>query len=1169
MSKRYPPDNLGMRQRALNARVKEAFVNNVKFEDLEDTAETSEVDKLFKIDLAAKYKHVDYILEMLKSADSLYTTRALKRSLWLFNDEYRHIINPEYLHNNIFPHTSLKMKRKILSDVSLHVRSEDRATLFYSYCVNTKLLSLALKFVLFTSESFKLALLQENKPPANLLFDKDKTYLNNFLKRSFPLYEALLKIMNNDDKTSRFLHDFQCWYNYDSEKYLDLVEKYGRQAFDQTYSKNIMEKQKLRVLAKPEFYINIIHRDAIVKYSTAADAKIYAVALLPKNYSSFWDYYYYASHKYVLDIIPKEDIYAFLKKNFHERYPGKEFETSKEFYDQKYYMFMTKEEQEAWAWEHIKSEKQILGVGRDYIWYGFVNFNDAFDKIKNLILIRRETSPRYNMLITLIRAAKTNRELEKLFEYYHKKHLNEARNNKEQFLLKVIEDHNIFDFDESCWKSFHILLFSMDLYNKLDHAPDALHVNDQFKTVLLLYHIVNEKEIPDPLMQYALDDFETVKIKSYLDKLTDKKRNILYEYLHSMFTNKVLDYKNEPFTSRNERQVKRYFNCIVWLMKIYNEKLEPTKRNHYRPERKKRCIDNRLSDRELLRRLKMDSNLVMSALPEVMERFEIKPFKINTFLKKVKLYFSDDISNEYLQSFERNVNKNLNMKGIDAAVNGIFHLADEKYKISFMNKHAPKNNRVDYNEIDPQELRVQKAICRYFCRSRPPMPLENILMYLKGDYVKHCLHIFNMFLQKLSTNLCLNFIESILDSPVSLQKHGIRLAFACFDTENLKKLITNLWKKSKNVSLRGILYKILFKKVKDDHDKELFEVLKYYTIDLRDDDENEIFDLLVSEELPGIFLSDYNEAAWTAVGKFRDRKEPNIQRIKNVLRCIRKNLTLMDELFVRTVVVNHLEEMFKEKRIYDFFLKDRINNGIFVEKWKLVEAFIIHATSFSQTPTSLSVTLSNYVTQACLESWKEVHHEELIYQKLFFQFVKGLKKEGHKQDNCDPINAIPVFETIITELQKRLSLVEIYIAVWDLKLTIVYKKVTHNTIIDSTPFIQFGRQVGEIIVDYVRKKQYNTYMSNEIKHLIEGNVEDLHKKARKADICISAETGLILVASGLTEHETVETYVLAVQLLPSCGITWDSYKTVISKVSQMEEPNVQCAIHLNEKRLFM
>ncbi|CAG9792473.1 unnamed protein product [Diatraea saccharalis] len=1167
MSKRQPIDNLGMRQQALNARVQAAVDTKVRFEDVKDAAEDSEVDRLFKIDLAAKYKELDYIVEVLKSADSLYTTRALKKSLWLFDDEFKHIISPDYLDKYIFPFTSNKMKRLILTHVALHVRNEDRATMFYSYCIKTKLLNLAVKFLIFTSESFKLALLKENKPPVNWVVEKDQRYLNHFLQKSFDLLTALLEIITDNRERRRFLEIFQFWYKYDSEKYLDLVEKYERCTFNSTYSKNIMEEHKKRVLDKPLFYIGLLDGNVIKKYSTADDAKIYALDLLPKTSDQFWRRNFYNNHRYLLELIPKEETFAFLKKIYKDRYPDKEFETTLRFYEQNYYVFMTDKQQEEWAWKHIKSEKQILGVGRDYIWYGFVNFKDAFEKIKSLILITKETQIRSNMLKTLIKSAKTNVELKTLFDYYQKKHLNEARNFKDQFLLKVIEDHNVYDFDESCWKSFFTLLLSMDLYNELDYTISILNINDHYKTVAVIYHIVNEKDIADLLIQYIRDDFQANKITNHLKKLTDIKRNILYEYLYSMYTNKILDYKDAPFTRSDENKVTKYFNNMINLMTLYHKKQEPVKRTHYQPQRKERRVNHSLHDRELLRRLKKDSDLIIASLPEVTKQFETTPYKIDTFLKKIKLYFADDISKKYLELFENNVGKDLNMKGIEAAVNGIFQLGDAHYKVSLMNKYAPENNKVDYSKMDPKELRIQKAVCRYFCRSRPPMPLRNVLMYLKGDYVKHCLHIFNMFHQNLSLPLCLNFVESIIDAPVSLQKHGVRLAFACFDVDNLVNVIKKLWKNSKNVTLRDIMYKALFEKVKNDCDKRLFEILKEFTLDLNELDENELFDILVSNKLAEEFLSEYNVAAWKSVCKFRDR-EPNIQRKVNVLCNIRKKITLMEEMFVKAIVLEHLEEMFNEKKIYTLY-GDLIINAVFIEKWKLVEAFIIHATSHSKTPIAF-VTLTAYITQVCLESWNELHSDEFVYKKKLFEFIRGLKIQGHIQENCDPINAIPVFETIITEFQNKLSLPEIYLTVWDLRLSIAYKKVTHSKIIDSSLCYQLGKEVGGIVVDFVRNNQYITYMSSDIKQLIEREyVNNIRNILQKVDSPISSATGLVLIASGLTEQETTETYVLALQLLAECDETMDTYEKVLIKVSQSEDPNVRSVMHQVKMRKYL
>ncbi|KAF9795969.1 hypothetical protein SFRURICE_010066, partial [Spodoptera frugiperda] len=127
--------NLGERHKDLNAKVKEAREKRVDFDELKRTPEQSDVDKLFKIALASKYINIDYIVEVLKCGDPLYISKALK-CVWMYDDKYAHIINPDNLQNNIIPFMSTKMKKKMLTAVSMHVRNESRAAEFYNYCMN-------------------------------------------------------------------------------------------------------------------------------------------------------------------------------------------------------------------------------------------------------------------------------------------------------------------------------------------------------------------------------------------------------------------------------------------------------------------------------------------------------------------------------------------------------------------------------------------------------------------------------------------------------------------------------------------------------------------------------------------------------------------------------------------------------------------------------------------------------------------------------------------------------------------------------------------------------------------------------------------------------------------------------------------------------------------------
>ncbi|KAJ8708681.1 hypothetical protein PYW08_010063 [Mythimna loreyi] len=497
--------NLGERQRELNTKVKEAIAQSVEFDQIKGASEESDVDKFFKIDIASKYLNIDYIIEVLKSGDSLYISRALKCS-WIYGDDFAHIINGENLHNNVIPFMSSKMKKKLLSAIAVHVRDETRAGEFYKYCMENKLTTIASKFLNYTSETFKLNALKDDAV-YHMVVQYDSEYLNYFFGSSFTLAEAYIKAYNEANRLVVF-RKLSYLFTVSDVKYLGLLEKYVvLSAYEHTnlglrISKSIMKLHMGRVLKKPSLYMRILHQGAVKKYLTAEDAIICAAAVLPDSVELFWNQNYTRKYKYILDKVTVP-LFQFVKQIFTAKYPEQDFETTPVFYHKQLYKLMTDEEKEIWALNQIDSENEILGIGKDYLWYKFVSFEKAFVEIKKLIMITTDNSKRTDMILVLIDSAKTQRELQKLLTHYYERHINEQKFSKENFLDRVLHNFNVYEFDEDCWTAFNKIFHNLEVYNINDY-----HSKTEFRIIALIYCIINKKEVPEAIkkIRVALGD---------------------------------------------------------------------------------------------------------------------------------------------------------------------------------------------------------------------------------------------------------------------------------------------------------------------------------------------------------------------------------------------------------------------------------------------------------------------------------------------------------------------------------------------------------------------------------------------------------------------------------------------------------------------------------------
>ncbi|CAG4995140.1 unnamed protein product [Parnassius apollo] len=484
-----------------------------------------------------------------------------------------------------------------------------------------------------------------------------------------------------------------------------------------------------------------------------------------------------------------------------------------------------------------------------------------------------------------------------------------------------------------------------------------------------------------------------------------------------------------------------------------------------------------------------------------------------------------------------------------------------------MCKYAPLEPKIDHQNIDRNLLYIREAICRFSCYSRPPVPLSNVLMYLKGDYVHYCLPMFNHYFAHLPRPLSLKFVEVVLNAPLSIQKHGLRLAFKSYSAGDLKKLVLSVWKKTKNVSLRLILYKCLFQKILNEEEvsqKELYKALKVLTSELRDDDHNDIFDLILSDQLPKSFRGDYLETAWTLVSKLRE-KGVNIERQAKVLRNIKTNITLMDRDFLMEYIVKpHIHEMLIEKKIRPSYKSREISERV-KTKWELVAKFIVTIENEETSKTSIDLVTS--IIKTCAEMWDEVHDERYTIRLFCTNFISSLRANSNAFfQNFKYVNCI--FERVLFTILEVLPSQEIYLTIWDLWLVIITRKVCSKMECDENGLFKnieydkicddYANEIGDLIVDLVNKEQFYRSFLPHIAQVVNNHISVFSCAIKEC-----ADMVRITICNNLTHFKLPEIYLLVLMLLPTdCPHAYfDTCKDTLQKIKEIDNNEIQSYLY--------
>ncbi|XP_031767122.2 uncharacterized protein LOC116413257 [Galleria mellonella] len=1184
-------NNLGEKHRYLNAQVLAAKLNNTDFDDAVAKEETCDTDKLFKIDLASEHKNINYIVNILKCGDSLYITRGLK-SVWIFDDKYSNIVNPDNLQQNIFPFMSLKMKKKFLTTTAINLQCKNRAAAFYTYCINIKLTNIAAKFLILTSDDFKLGVIQKEEPFHSITNRSgDDKYIKHFIGNSFELARAYLESIK-DFLRDPVIYTLRYLYSISQSEYLDLLEKYdsGRSRtcrFGLRISKSIMQKHKDRVSNNIKIYINVVNKNILTKYINENDCRLYLKFLLPDSTEKFWKMNYCKCYKFIIDFLPNEERFETVKVLFKEKY-NEEFETKVDFYQLHYYKLMTPAEQNAWALYQISNNREILGNDNEYLWYRFIDFKNAFIEIKKYVMITTDTSSRLDILKVLIESAKNQDDLKKLFTYFYDRHVNELNRIKESFLTEVIVKHNIFEFDDECWTAFDKVLYSMNIYN----ITTVANCRSLLFLATLMYHILKKKELHDAIKKY-LNDMRWYRVWRDMEilytKLNFSQQETIYEYLLQWYTKKVQSMEEQADDEKVRSSIRHYIEIILNML-IHHKKTKEQcpdvvskfvyldwdyyKSNPIFYEKRENFTD----DNALVRQLKKDARVVGERLDEIKNEIlkSKRDYRINQFLRKVKIYFSHDLAKDYLLLLLDILKSTdtLNMFTVRDTLYGIMQLADQQTLNDLLLKYAPTEPKIDHDKVNSHLLNIQIGICRFACFACPPVSLSNIRMYIKGDYVQFCLPMFNYYANNLPLPLCLKFIESLLDGPVSVHKHGLRLAFSCFNEEQLKSLIIGVWKRRKNVSVRLVAYNALFNHIINGVESEqmvLFPVLKSCTLDLKEDDQNDIYRLINSNRLPDVFLSEYIECAWQAVDKLSFDKTTNLDRKENVVRNMINSINLLKIDFVKSIIEKHINDMLCEGGIRTKY-KENVSS-LHMEIWKLTASYIIY---FADQQLQKNSDMASLIIKKCIESWHFVQDETYTIRQFCSQFIGFLIERRH--DNKSYECVVPIFEVIIKHLQDSLSVFEIYLMVWDLQLSIAEITIVHagkneyNTketaedkaFVMKQTILNFAYNVENQIKDRVLNRMYFSCFNNEIKDKVISTLGTIKICLDYNDESEIEVTDLrVIFAMGLLQNDMFETYLLAAYILPNTSVRhWsDDYEHVINKIRAFDSLEIKSYLY--------
>lgn len=1066
---------LGERHQHYNKLLKTAIDNRQPVADF--TLDDADVENLLKIDLACHNRDVDYIINVFKRGDMLCLSRALAQSTWLITDpKYAHIINPDYLHTQLLPHMSTKAFIKLNKHIRHNIQDEARAEQFY---LHEKKLTDAIKWLPRCSVTFIEAKI-----------DKHENYKLRTFKRlcekSKNVFEIALKKVQYYEKR-RYAQAVTFLLKADVDKYLDILEKddnFQCPKFNDKATNIIMKNSAKRIIDKFDRYVSFIDIPTFSRYLKIDEIKMFLYTQAKKNNDNRYEFYNlrrlfnYDSLKYFIKRLPKAEQFDFVKKIFIDKENIDAVEENLKVDTEPYYM------------KKLYTAVKTPG----YVWYRFASFERAFEDITRLISKDLDNSNNAPMLKVLISCADNNlQHIQTLLDYFLDKHKKNYQFTL-SFTLELLKHTNLHQYDEKTWNLVNELFKILKIYEKSD-SSSCRNSHIIIVESIIIYNLLHDHSVPTNI----LEQFSFGTLISYASKLNEEQKEKIFRYLYEFLIGKfkpitkeessltdsikiienmlrlLRDWKKQltdyPFITDKIKEcikIKRENEWKESLAHIYN--FNKSWRKHMFEE----SVAMNPTEEVCLNALKHDPQLLQRYQKDVDTLRTTDALSLRRLLAKLRIYWPHSLAKHWTDAYLLNLNRTDSHK---ATVRGICSSLPQKPLLEFIEKYKPAQAKIDWNGIDDRVLSIQRVIAKNMHIARPQPSSDAILLYAKGDYLQFALPSLLAIFYNLNKTESQEHIPKLLDAPVSVQKHGIRLAYQKLEHESVKKIFFDCWKASKNASIRAIIFKFTFELLCREKDSEkvlsLWELIELFIENLTFEEDKKIYDLLAKvENVPVNVRSKYLMKSYKFM-KSLAQKVKEEDRAHYQVQCnqlARHSREIMEDMcpdFVTEIIQEFIDK--------DFFGSGDNCEGVYFpgEILSVLSAYLL-CTKNENIQTEKYEKVFVPIMQRAFTKWGEKRDGNYV-TRVHFQYLLTRLSDDLKEYIAEKKMIIPVkmFTNIQDELDKNLSVSENYMLLSKWKLTVAITKLAAKSNANGKDWASIATEIapefGKICLDYLKE----------------------------------------------------------------------------------------------------
>ncbi|XP_047994220.1 uncharacterized protein LOC125232553 isoform X1 [Leguminivora glycinivorella] len=782
-----------------------------------------------------------------------------------------------------------------------------------------------------------------------------------------------------------------------------------------------------------------------------------------------------------------------------------------------------------------------IGGANTYGWYKHAPFDVAFPELKKLIRAESNPDERNAMLMILVENARKNlTHIQNVLQYYQERHINEPFRFKVQFINELLYKTSPHLYSENIWSILDELFRSMEVYIESEN-----NVQTCIKAIIA-YKVTHDQAIPAIIEQKFTFDF----LKSFEKKLKGEQREKVFNYLFNLLLTKldklVISHQTEfgeyvdllkqgldllDVWKKDLRNYPILINKIRDCVKIKKEKgwATPLMSLYEIKKSWKRYIFDEslaLSPTEVvcMNALKHDPEMLIKHKDELDTLRYSDSTSIEKVLRKLRIYWPQTLASEWTMAYRERLDR---PGGHKALVRGLYCLLNQQQVLEFLKKYEPQDTKINWADTDEFQLSLRKNIAQNMHTARPQVSHDAVLMYAKGDYVQFTQPALNSILYNLRSSHSRDVVLKLLNGIVTLQKHGIRLAFSKLSTSDMKKIFGDVWKTTKNSSVRAVLFQTINEMLCKENDvtliAEVWELTQTFIDSLSAEEDKAIYNTF--SKVAKVHSS-IKAAYCTKSYKFL-KTLPSKVDCDKTLRKIKEEISNVIEEIDPELIANIIEEFTDDvllKKSYGYQNRHDM---------KILTTYLLCAVDECDQTTRFNKVIVPLM-EKCLPSWNKVEDNQLIVKLNFGEIIEHLNQTTDYAIFKNKVNPRPLYRNILKKLESTLPAAQDIILFQHLKLSSAFVDLLYKNKPDSVTeksqlndlYLASIEDLSKIIIQYLKEDvaKYDTLI-----------YRPFAKALRRVLDCFDVDglTRLKLLIQMMAEKDFIPIYLVAIKMVPT------------------------------------